>query len=351
MKFEIEPDPAHPLGGHALLILPEGASAGSGHVNIRRSYDNRHLGPDGWQAAHTTLGPFAVSSRGSGSAVALGPEVVVHLEEFVALEIAFEGGASGSAVWPEDVLLPPDAASAGGVRRAPGTEASSEETGGVGTSPLPEIANSVTPRRGAGSPSRTSPEAPRVPETESPPAPPPEASAEPVPEPPSESRKGLRTVLIVAAIAVLAVAAALTLTDLDRLIGGMDRGDDARADCSEAAFAGDRDADPAARIERVRRCAGVEGVSPETLLAVVERLLDRHPEARVVMGRWYDPAHREADFSPFDAPSIETATRYYFAAMEAGAANADSLLLDVCARLDSNDMMQGNAHHLYCSER
>ena len=154
-----------------------------------------------------------------------------------------------------------------------------------------------------------------------------------------------------AAIAVLAVAAALTLTDLDRLIGRVDPGDGARADCSEAAFAGDRDADPAARLERVRRCAGVEGASPETRLAVVERLLDRHPEARVVMGRWYDPAHREADASPFDAPSIETAARYYFEAKEAGAADAESLLLDVCGRLDSNDLMQGNAHHLYCSER
>ena len=171
MKFEIEPDPAHPLGGHALLILPEGASAGSGHVTIRRSYDNRHLGPDGWQAAQTTLGPFAVSARGPGSAVALGPEVVVHLEEFVALEIAFEGGASGSAVWPEDVLLPPDAASAGGVRRAPGTEAGSGEAGGVGTAPLPEIAAGVTPRRGAGSPSRAPPEARPAPEAESPPPP------------------------------------------------------------------------------------------------------------------------------------------------------------------------------------
>ena len=344
MQFEIVPDPAHPLGGHALLILPEGASAGSGRMTVRRSYDNRHLGADGWQAAQTAVGPFTVSPRGSGSAVALGPDVVVHLEEFDALEISFDGGASGSAVWPEDVLLPPDAAAAGGLRSVPGTEAGSGEAAGVGAAPLPEIASGAAPRPGAEAAVRTRPEPPPAPEPEPPPDPPTES--------PDESgtgkRKGLLVALAVAAVAIIAVIVALTLIDFDPT---PDPTPEAREDCTEAAFGRDGDSDPAAQIERVRRCAGADGVSPETRLAVIERLLDSYPEARIVMGRWYDPAHREADSSPFDAPAIETAARYYFEAKEAGAADAEALLLDACGRLDADDLMQGNALDLYCPAR
>ena len=364
MKFEIEPDPAHPFGGHALLILPEGASAGSGHMVVRRSYDNRHLGADGWQAAQTTLGPLVVSHHGSGFAVALGPEVVAHLEEFDALEIAFEGGANGSAIWPEDVLLPPDAAAAGGLRRAPGTQAEPDEAASVGVAPLPSLATGSAPRPGAEAPSRIPPEAPLVPEPETPPGPPPESR--------TGSRMGLHVALTVAAVAIIAVVAALTFIDFDRTpdipdipdipetaetpetpetAETPDRDEEAGEDCSEAAFAADPESDPASRIELVRRCAGAEGVSPEARLAVIERLLNRNPEARVVMGRWYDPVHWEEDFSPFDLPAIETAARYYFEAKEAGATDAQALLLDVCGRLDSKNLMQGNALHLYCPAR
>ena len=91
MNFEIIPDPAHPLGGHALLILPEGASVGSGLMIMRKRDSGQHLGAGGWQAAPTTLGPFAISPRDGGHAVALGPDVVVHLAEFEQIEIAFEG--------------------------------------------------------------------------------------------------------------------------------------------------------------------------------------------------------------------------------------------------------------------
>ena len=338
MNFQIEPDPAHPLGGYALLILPEGASVGSGRMVLRRRYDDRHLGPGGWQAAPVSLGPFAASPRGGGLAVSLGPQVVAHLEEFDALEIAFEGGDAGSAVWPENVLLPPDAAAAGGLRHEAGSAAESAGAARVGTAPLPDLAAGGRAEPPLEVPAKPAP-APE-PEPETPPPPPPDT--------PTKSRKGL---LIGLAIAALAVVAALAFVDLDRLRDGMFPGEEGHEDCSDAAFAADREGDPAARLERVRRCAGVAGVSPETRLAVVESLLGQLPDARVVMGRWYDPAHREADHSPFDAPAIETAARYYFEAREAGAADAEALLRDVCGRLDADDLMQGNAIHLYCSAR
>ena len=195
------------------------------------------------------------------------------------------------------------------------------------------------PGPGIGDPEELPIEDPR----ETPPAP------EPEPETKSKSRKGLFVLLAVFAIAVLAVAAALPYLDRLKEVAGIGGGEENA--CSEAAFAADRESDPAARLERVRTCAGVAGVSPETRLGVVEGLLDQYPDARVVMGRWYDPAHHESDHSPFDAPSIETAARYYSEAKEAGAADADALLGDACGRLDADDLMQSNAIHLYCPAR
>ena len=331
MNFQIEPDPAYPLGGHAFLILPEGASTGSGRLTLRRLYDDRYLGSEGWQSARTTLGPFEISHRGSSAVVPLGPQVVAYLAEFDALEIAFQDGDKGSAVWPDNVLLPPGLAAAGGLRR------------GERSDPDPDVSIS-----GA---------AARKPAAESPPEPPAE------PEPPEEapppataetaSRKP-RSFLIAAGAAALAailVVAAVVVLDDEPDPTGKSVEEDKSAACSAAAFDADRDAAPASQIERVRRCAGSGGASAEVRLAAIERLLGRSAEALVVMGRWYDPAHREEDSSPFQTPAIETAARYYFEANQAGATKAADLLHSVCARLDPNDLMQDNARQLYCEQR
>ena len=118
MRFVISPDPAKPDGGWALLALPADA-VGEGRLRIRRLSDDRHLGPQGWQPSAITLGPFDVSVQGVDALVTLGPEVVAHMQEYVALEIAVEGGPTGQATWPEDVLPPPREATAGGLRSGP----------------------------------------------------------------------------------------------------------------------------------------------------------------------------------------------------------------------------------------
>lgn len=166
----------------------------------------------------------------------------------------------------------------------------------------------------------------------------------------STARRGLWIVL---AVILAAIAAAVLYLGADRvlqMLGAPNWDGEAQQDCSNAAFESDRESTPEVQLERVRSCAGMDGVSPEIRLSVVERLLDQAPQALVIMGRWYDPAHHAEVFSPFETPAIENAARYYHEAVAAGETQAEALLQDVCTRLDPDDLMQGNAIHLYCAE-
>lgn len=334
MRFEVRPDPAFPAGGHALLIVPEGASVGSGRMAVRRVYDGRYLGAEGWQAARTLIGPFETSPAGSGAAVALGPAVVGCLEEFDNLEIAFEGGAKGDAVWPEDILLPPDAASAGGLRRPPEEDSSSGGT----------IRAEAAGRAAQAQPAP--PEAPAAPQPVAPEEPPDAGERNP------PRRKRSRVLVTVGALLVIGAVAVLAAfgEDIARLLGLENGSTNGVEACSNSAFGAERAAAPATVIELVRRCAGAEGISPEVRLSAVERLLDRSPEALVVMGRWYDPRHFEEDLSPFETPAVEIAARYYFEAKQAGVSEAGALLRKACEALDPSNLMQDNARQLYCQE-
>ena len=321
MTFEVKPDPRHSQGGHALLVVPEGQSTGSGRLTIRRSYDGRYLGAAGWQSAETALGPLEVA----GGTVALGPDIVGKVDEFDNLEVSFEGGARGSVVWPGNVLPPPDEATAGGLRL--------KGRGPVRTE-IPVAATST----------QAAPETPAKPAEEPPP---------PAPEPAeSRGRSGILLVVLLV-LAVLVVAAVLYVFRDDILEPGQER-TEAEATgiaCRDDAIAAAGDADPGVLLEWVSRCSGDGGVTPEARLGVVERLIGQSPAALLVMGRWYDPAHHETDASPFERPSIEIAARYFAEAAGAGAEGAEGLLRDVCARLDPTDFMQNDAIETHCPEK
>ncbi len=301
MTFRIIPDPRHPLGGHALLTTDEGQSTGNGQLTIRRSYDGRYLGASGWQLAKATLGPLASASNG----LILGPDVVRHVDEFDNLEISFEGGSTGSVVWPGNVLPPPDEARGGGL-------------GGGVTEPVPDIpvvATGATEAEDKGDP----------PPVEAPPA----------------SRRGTYLVLALVVV-VLAIAAALYVLRDDfartrTAETGLECSDDAVTDVTETGML----------LEWVERCGTAQGVTPQTRLWVVERLIGETPEALVIMGRWYDPAV-EPGSSPFERPAIEIAARYYAEAAAAGVDGAQDLLDDACGRLDAGNFMQNEAITLYC---
>ncbi len=301
MTFKIIPDPRHPLGGHALLTTDEGQSTGNGQLTIRRSYDGRYLGATGWQLAKATLGPLESVSNG----LILGPDVVRHVDEFDNLEISFEGGGAGSVVWPGNVLPPPDAAREGGLG------------GGLtGTVPdTPVVATGAAESEDEGGPP-------------------------PVKTPPA-SRRG--TYLVLALVIVVLGIAAVLYVLRDDIVGPQTAetelacSDDAVTDVAEAGLL----------LEWVERCATDEGVTPQTRLWVVEKLIGETPEALVVMGRWYDPAI-ESDSSPFERPAIEIAARYYAEAAGAGVEGAQDLLDDACGRLDPGNFMQNDAINLYC---
>ncbi len=319
MTFEVKPDPRHPQGGHALLVVPEGRSTGSGRLTIRRSYDGRYLGAAGWQSAETALGPLDAS----GGTVALGPDIVGKVDEFDNLEVSFEGGSRGSVVWPGNVLPPPDEATAGGLRR--------RGQGPVRT----EIPVAATGTRAA-------PPTPAMPVEEPPPPPGP---AEP------RSSSGILLVVLLV-LAVLVVAAALYVFRDDIVEPGQETAgvETTGIACRDDAVAAAGDADPGVLLEWVSRCSGDGGVTPQVRLGVVERLIGHEPAALLVMGRWYDPAHHETNASPFERPSIEIAARYYAEAAGAGAEGAEGLLRDVCARLDPSDFMQNDAIETHCPE-
>ncbi len=320
MTFDVKPDPRHPQGGHALLVVPEGRSTGSGRLTIRRTYDGRYLGATGWQSAETALGPLDVS----GNTVAMGPEIVGRVDEFDNLEVSFEGGSRGSVVWPGNVLPPPDEATAGGLRRRGQSSVRTE---------IPVAATRT----------QATPPTPAEPVEEPPP---------PGPEP-AEPR-GMSGILLVVllVLAVLVVAAALYVFRDDILEPGQETAEVEATGiaCRDDAVVAAGDVDPGVLLEWVSRCSGDGGVTPEARLGVVERLIGRSPAAILVMGRWYDPAHHESDASPFERPSIEIAARYYSEAAEAGAEGAERLLRDVCTRLDPNDFMQNDAIETHCSE-
>jgi len=375
MKFEIRPHPEFPYGGHAQLIVPR-AALGSGRMAMRRLYDDRYLGIDGWQAARTLIGPFETSPVDSGYrvAVALGPEVVDCMVENSGLEIDFENGGKDGLLWPDDIDPSPDAATGGGLQSRPKETPSSDQTPQEGAA-QPSLARPSEAPDGEARPARsrgTEEGADRIRRQ-------PEAPA----TPPSHEGRGARSrsrrLAAIAAVLVLGVIAAALVapgmfsfrdddeTDEAATEAGIEPEAEAEAGiepepeaepepeteadaCSNAAFAAERSPDPETVMALLSRCAGEESISPEARLSAVERVLDRSPEALVVMGRWYDPRHFDEHGSPFDVPAVEIAARYYFEAKQAGVDEADALLRGACEALDPDDLIQGDSRRRYCQE-
>ncbi len=301
MMFRISPDPRHPLGGHALLSAGDGLSTGNGQLTIRRSYDGRYLGASGWQPARVSLGPLESDSNG----LLLGPDVVRHIDEFDNLEISFEGGSTGSVVWPDNVLPPPDAARGGGL-------------GGAWAEPaedMPVVAADAAEAKRNAEP--------------------------PLSETPPGSRRGTYLVLALIVV-VLAIAAALYLLRDDL---AKPRPDETGLECRDGAVSDVTQA--GLLLDWVERCANDERVTAHMRLGIVERLVGETPEALIIMGTWYDPGG-ESGPSPFDRSAIDVAARYYAEAVEAGVDGAQDLLDDVCGRLDADNFMQNEAITLYC---
>ena len=83
----------------------------------------------------------------------------------------------------------------------------------------------------------------------------------------------------------------------------------------------------------------------------VEQAASRgHGEALFQLGRWYDPAHAEAEGSPLP-PNAAIAVRYYSDAAEKGYTEAEAALQSTCEALsESSDSIAQAAMAAYCSE-
>ena len=75
-------DPAHPEGGHAIILL-QGVMvlpADPRFRILREGWGKGTLGPDGWQVSDAMLSPDRVEMSPQGVRLYLGPQVVDWLE-------------------------------------------------------------------------------------------------------------------------------------------------------------------------------------------------------------------------------------------------------------------------------
>jgi hypothetical protein len=124
MGLTVEPDPAHPHGGHARLVLTGIAGLAPGAevlVGVLDPYSGKHLGAQGFQRDPVAFGPYRVAGTVGRGVVTLGPEVVNQIAEYAALRISVSDPATGAprvaaeVRWPDSVFPATGAARIGGL--------------------------------------------------------------------------------------------------------------------------------------------------------------------------------------------------------------------------------------------
>lgn len=137
--IEIRPDPKHPRGGFAEVTI-DGASAPDGPVlvSVFNSYQQKWLGPGGWQANRAELPARSAVQEGGALRLILGPDVVNQIEEDTPIRLEV-GAQSWDTYWPDDINAGPDEAvvgDIGGTGHEP--EAKSPTTVAAPPPPTPE---------------------------------------------------------------------------------------------------------------------------------------------------------------------------------------------------------------------
>jgi hypothetical protein len=82
IRVRVEPDPARPDGGHALIRIAglSGVPEDARFALQREGWERGVLGPDGWQVGAALLSPRGVARQGEEVVLAIGPEVVDQVE-------------------------------------------------------------------------------------------------------------------------------------------------------------------------------------------------------------------------------------------------------------------------------
>ncbi|WP_299628893.1 hypothetical protein [uncultured Tateyamaria sp.] len=120
--LSITPDPKRPRGGFAELKI-DGAQASGDPVtlSIYNSYQQKWLGPEGWQPGKADLAARSARQEGGTLVLILGPDIVNQIEEDTPIRIEM-GGEGWDTYWPDDINAGPDEAVVG-------------EIGGTGLAP------------------------------------------------------------------------------------------------------------------------------------------------------------------------------------------------------------------------
>ena len=96
-------DPAHPEGGHAIILL-QGVMAPPADPRfriLREGWAKGTLGPDGWQVGDAMLGPDRVEASPQGVRLYLGPQVVDWLEAGPVQFRLPSAGIEAPLFWPD----------------------------------------------------------------------------------------------------------------------------------------------------------------------------------------------------------------------------------------------------------
>ena len=383
MSIRILRDPNNPLGGHALLIVPNPGSGAPPETRLRflREEDRMFLGNQGWAASEEVLGPFALVPQGDELAVALGPDIVNAMEPFQKLTIdALDLKESGSLGWPDDILplrkaqvrrrgiMTPGA----GLSQKPETRKGGISTGSAVGQPAPNppepstagVTPGVPENAGAGQDQNLPDSNPTVvrPTPKEPPAPAPPAARpseapsvrkaptsvedEPVApkkeadERPDKNKSNKPLILALCAVVILAGAGAAGFFLL-----GDDASESKTAEltCDVQSVAA---SDEAKRWEMVELC--VKNAKAREALPLVERLVaDGHGAAQFQLAKWLDP--EEVASSPMDARNPIAAMRLYDGARNAGIDDATPLIKRLCEGLDGQRNLNAQmTHKKYC---
>lgn len=337
--IDIRPDPAHPQGGHAVLVLASDAVTGdSVPVSVRDNYSGRFLGENGFQATKVAFGPYPVQRSGAQAEIVIGPEIVNQIEEYTAVHVTV-GDTGADVSWPDSVVPAPGAPALGGIYRAPEAE----------DAPLSGTR--------AAQPQPSKPET--APDTPPPPPPPTDTQAE-IADPAPKSRLPL----ILGGLAVLLIAAAAAyfllkpeepapVPDPEPVVTAPTVPEPAPADPCETATLDALAAEGFSGLAaRLRDCTAT--VSADDALLYMERAAAQgDPAALLLFGQLYDDQQTDQALETQmgltfgDAP--DRAADYYSRAVEAGSQEAETFLDEVCARLaDRSDTLSQGAFADFC---
>lgn len=323
MSITVRPDPAYPLGGHAHLVIEGAAADGPVSVSIMDPYDDRHLGPKGWQSAPVALGPYPAQTDGGALVVSVGPEVVDNVETFATLTVT-AAGRSATLSWPDTVRTSPALAGGGGIG------ARTEKAQPAKPSPLKqEIATEKTP---VVEPKKTVAEESML-------------KVDPIVTTDDKDDGKSRLPLLLAglvALAALGVGAWWWLTQQPATApvevvatppAPVVAPPPVAQGCAGPDLIAAAALPPAEGFAVVAAC-GAQGDAEQRFRVIDAAAQAGVAEAIAMIGRWWDPAEAAAVGSNFTSRDPGQAARYYREAVTAGHAPAEALLRAACAALN-----------------